>query len=636
MYSIYFVKFSARKYLLHGSSLAARSGKVLARFATFKSVLQGPLNLHPVPCCRQLRSPTYATQTPCIQVHTQSVRPSSWLTFAFTSSFLLFYLQPLAIGLICLFFGDPDSSNPEKLKLYDDNNRWYLEYVGPNGAKAVPIGPLPMLLDELTRETYTVINQVRYGVTPVRRATDTHPDEEEQSRRKEDWFEKWTKGRTADDQLSIKAAKHDHLLAWIYLWNRNREILAAPTRIKLGTSHWIHRAAIENSVFIISAFTFLGHDAEQLHLLNLPNPEGKRPIQLASAAGHLSIVAILLMCGSNPDKPDDNGRTAFHYAAETGNVEIVKYLLTRRATANAIDKTGFTPLHLAISRAHVDTVLAMLTSSQSKQVWTFDQPPQTSTLLHEAVNSRSVDIVRWIVERMIRYPRDDKAVDANNMTPLALAERYFKEEGATEKNVTIINLITALSNMEMQRKMFPNLTAQDPSTGKPMDTGEESYPPQFLSGVEYAGPLSDAFVSSSGPGGIEGAGTSNTASTSAPDAPALLMTPPQYPPYITCNLDILRQLRWLISTTSTAKLLPNDEALRSYIIDVRAGRNNAWEYLLEQAKRGVVLTPALASLLSQKPYCGHWNSMAGTGCPDANARHTGLFHFIAKLICCLS
>ncbi|MDI6451809.1 ankyrin repeat domain-containing protein [Anaerobaca lacustris] len=111
---------------------------------------------------------------------------------------------------------------------------------------------------------------------------------------------------------------------------------------------------------------------------------GRTPLHLAAAAGHIEAVRALLASGDVGSAPasdvhtaqlsfdaylarhrllgatDAQGRTPLHLAAAAGHVETIRLLCEHGATVAAADERGATPLHLAAVFGRMDAVAALL------------------------------------------------------------------------------------------------------------------------------------------------------------------------------------------------------------------------------------------------------------------------------------
>lgn len=109
---------------------------------------------------------------------------------------------------------------------------------------------------------------------------------------------------------------------------------------------------------------------------------GWTPLIIASSAGHVRIVQMLLDRGANVNAYTHNGHTALQYAASKNRVEvhlqtapqqqlrsllmspwvgqIMELLLAHNAEPNVKDERGATPLHRAASRGNLRCVQLLI------------------------------------------------------------------------------------------------------------------------------------------------------------------------------------------------------------------------------------------------------------------------------------
>lgn len=87
---------------------------------------------------------------------------------------------------------------------------------------------------------------------------------------------------------------------------------------------------------------------------------GASVLIVASIAGQLAAVGVLLDAGADIGTVDPNFQTALHWAAIEGQVEVCKLLAERAADVDAPDVMGQTPLHWAIQKNRSSVVGALL------------------------------------------------------------------------------------------------------------------------------------------------------------------------------------------------------------------------------------------------------------------------------------
>ena len=83
-------------------------------------------------------------------------------------------------------------------------------------------------------------------------------------------------------------------------------------------------------------------------------------LHVASDAGHVKIVRLLLKHGVDVDIRGMWDQTPLQFASDAGRLEVVKLLLGHNADANSKDEYGWTSLFHAISKGHLDVVRQLL------------------------------------------------------------------------------------------------------------------------------------------------------------------------------------------------------------------------------------------------------------------------------------
>ncbi len=86
------------------------------------------------------------------------------------------------------------------------------------------------------------------------------------------------------------------------------------------------------------------------------NERKAAPIQSAAAAGHESIVKMLLMNGADPNVRERGGYTPLHAAAQNGDEEMIRTLLYGGADMDLMGNDGKLPLDLATEAGHTEAV----------------------------------------------------------------------------------------------------------------------------------------------------------------------------------------------------------------------------------------------------------------------------------------
>jgi len=88
--------------------------------------------------------------------------------------------------------------------------------------------------------------------------------------------------------------------------------------------------------------------------------DGNTPLLLASQAGKMEVVVLLLQQGASPEERDDGGRTALILASMEGKDEVVFFLLVQGAKIEAVDNQGRNALMIAASEGQKAIVALLL------------------------------------------------------------------------------------------------------------------------------------------------------------------------------------------------------------------------------------------------------------------------------------
>lgn len=207
-----------------------------------------------------------------------------------------------------------------------------------------------------------------------------------------------------------------------------------------------HKVVEEGNVAKASRLLDRGVDVTCLH-------QGQRPLHVAAANGHLTLVRMLLSRGARADQRagDESGYTALHIAASLGRKEVVETLLKSRCPVDVratngqtalysaasggqrdmvqwlieqgadIEKTvreGETPLMHAIAHRDVEAVSALLASGANAN------PSVPTKPLHRVAISGQAGMARLLLE----HGADVNAMDANGATPLQIALHHHQVE----------------------------------------------------------------------------------------------------------------------------------------------------------------------------------------------------------------
>lgn len=146
-------------------------------------------------------------------------------------------------------------------------------------------------------------------------------------------------------------------------------------------------------------------DAAQIHAILAHNKQlaneavcGNTPLMYAAFYGHDPVVLTLLNHGGDPARTNLSSMTALHWATLGQHPDTVAALISAGADANAQDRRGQTALHLAARLGNVALVRTLLASGANVSLKTAAELDGT-TVLHEAMQSGSVEVTRLLVER---------------------------------------------------------------------------------------------------------------------------------------------------------------------------------------------------------------------------------------------
>lgn len=91
---------------------------------------------------------------------------------------------------------------------------------------------------------------------------------------------------------------------------------------------------------------------------------GWTALMLASRAGYVDVVRLLLDSGANPRLENDNKETALLLAATQGRTEVVRLLLDTGVDFDTPDVNGRTPLFRAIENRHAEVIELLQAAAQ--------------------------------------------------------------------------------------------------------------------------------------------------------------------------------------------------------------------------------------------------------------------------------
>jgi hypothetical protein len=122
--------------------------------------------------------------------------------------------------------------------------------------------------------------------------------------------------------------------------------------------------------------------------------DDRTPLDVASQAGHVDAVHLLLDHGAHVNSQDRFKWMPLHYASNEGNPNVVQLLLEHGATLNAQEAVnGGTPVFLASAEGHLEVVRLLLSHGTDVHL-----QGHSSTPFHEANLMGHHDIAQLLLE----------------------------------------------------------------------------------------------------------------------------------------------------------------------------------------------------------------------------------------------
>ncbi|KAJ3104538.1 B-cell lymphoma 3 protein [Phlyctochytrium bullatum] len=204
----------------------------------------------------------------------------------------------------------------------------------------------------------------------------------------------------------------------------HHEVLSSVTESGLTLLHYAVKSSYHAVVVLLEKGAPANPAVEATHVVGTP-------LHVAAAAadgGAPAMVELLLSHGASVTALDPDGETPLHVAAENGNDEALRIMLKFHGRdsieiPSRIDAA--TPLFRACLNGRLSTAKllhdeggARLDARGVGGVWgVWGRPAEGTSVLHVAVKSRNVELVRWLVG----VGAEVSARDANGVTPLHVA-----------------------------------------------------------------------------------------------------------------------------------------------------------------------------------------------------------------------
>ncbi|KAJ8728142.1 hypothetical protein PYW08_016527 [Mythimna loreyi] len=177
----------------------------------------------------------------------------------------------------------------------------------------------------------------------------------------------------------------------------------------------IHWAALSGNENLVSYLLDLGSPVDPMDDTN------STPLMLASAAGRVDVVKLLIYKGADINKKTMiRKQSPLHYACSKGHLELAKLLIDFGADVNAADVTGATPLQRAAAQGR-SAIVALLLKSPEIKIDICDVTG--STALHLACDEDREAVARLLVDAGASL----KLANKNNMTALDLSSTKLRK-----------------------------------------------------------------------------------------------------------------------------------------------------------------------------------------------------------------
>ena len=160
--------------------------------------------------------------------------------------------------------------------------------------------------------------------------------------------------------------------------------------------------------------------------LDLQDRRGVTALGRAVEAAHLEVVQLLQERGAGLEVPDERGETSVHLAVRAGMTDILSLLVRRGANPDIINYQGESPLHLAVTNTDLASVNILLRAGALVNI----RSHNLVTPLMLAARTGKEDLVATLLEFDARVEEEDQAGNKalvyarNNTQIIELLERY--------------------------------------------------------------------------------------------------------------------------------------------------------------------------------------------------------------------
>lgn len=157
----------------------------------------------------------------------------------------------------------------------------------------------------------------------------------------------------------------------------------------------IYMAVQYNKMNVVKYLLKKGADVEYPSRL-----DGSTPLYFAVGAGNEEMVSVLMAAGASPMKANDFDSFPLLYAVSSGMGKTVRKMLNQPGVdINFCTKNGITALHVAAGSGHFAILDYLLKKGSNVHL---TSKPNGDTPLHLAVRSGDLDVVRKLVEHVLK------------------------------------------------------------------------------------------------------------------------------------------------------------------------------------------------------------------------------------------